>query len=510
MKKQLLTLAFSALGIGLILVFAACGADINQSQRSGGESRISVTLDWPDGYRYDPATARLYGPGVYYTHRVAPSYVTSITVTVTGEGVEKVYNVSLETGEVEDSIQPGKYTISVVVETSIGLTFTGSTTVILVSGQNDDIVINLEVNAPPTSDSIVVSNSRPFKNESITITINVTDLDEDDVLTYYWSASGGRLSGSGDSVTWSSDRSGAYSVTVTVEDGSGGVVTANAGITVVNRNPVITSVSVDNPTPNVGDTVNLSCNASDLDNDPLSYSWVDGAGWSGRGATAAYTVTVTGTITLTCTVTDGDGGSARASVTLNARMLITDVVFADANLKTCVLNEATANGWTYTYEVTGTLDCSSLVITSLSGMENFTNLTVLYLYSNSISNVSPLSGLTNLTVLDLTNNSIIDVSPLASLTNLTNLWLEVNSIGGQKAGNVDSLITLTSVVQLYLNLNTGMSCAEANTLICGAGNAVSAGICSPASTGLGTNVDINSDGFGTVDEPIDPSNCTNP
>ncbi len=276
MKRQLSAFAFGSLCISLLLSLTSCGANVGQGQLSGGESRISaLALDWPDGYQYDPAKARLYGPGVYDTaaiRRATPSYVTSITVTITGGGSSKVYNVSLETAEIDDFFQPGQYTISVVVETSIGLTFTGSTTVVIVSGPNDDIAINLKVDAPPTSESLSVSNSKPDKNESVTITISVTDLDAGDVFSYSWSASGGSVSGSGNSVTWSSDKSGSYSVTVTVDDGRGGVMSKSASITVVNRNPVISSVSVDDASPTVGDTVTATCAASDPDDDPLTYS----------------------------------------------------------------------------------------------------------------------------------------------------------------------------------------------------------------------------------------------
>ena len=57
-----------------------------------------------------------------------------------------------------------------------------------------------------------------------------------------------------------------------------------------------------------------------------------------------------------------------------------------------------------------------------------TNLTMLRLDSNQISDVSPLASLINLYYLHLTGNQISDVSPLASLTNLTYLNLRSNQI----------------------------------------------------------------------------------
>ena len=75
------------------------------------------------------------------------------------------------------------------------------------------------------------------------------------------------------------------------------------------------------------------------------------------------------------------------------------------------------------------LTASSRVdIQSLGGIEALSNLTVLDLGSNSISDLTPLAGLTQLTVLDLRTNSISDITPLAGLTQLTFLGLGSNSI----------------------------------------------------------------------------------
>jgi hypothetical protein len=56
------------------------------------------------------------------------------------------------------------------------------------------------------------------------------------------------------------------------------------------------------------------------------------------------------------------------------------------------------------------------------------------------------------------------------------------------------LVTLTSANDIFLASNTGMSCAEATTLI----------------AALGTNVDISGDGTGNLDTPTNATNCTNP
>ncbi|VAX22298.1 hypothetical protein MNBD_NITROSPINAE04-2391 [hydrothermal vent metagenome] len=514
MKKLPPTFAFTSLCIGLLLVFISCG-DINQGQLSGGQSRISsLALEWPDGYQYDPATARLRGPGVYGdddtgAYRATPSYVTSITVTITGGGSKKVYNVSLESAEIEDSFQPGQYTISVVVETSIGLTFTGSTTVNIVSGPNNDISINLKVDAPPTSESISVSNSRPYKNQSITISISVTDLDEGDVFSYSWSASGGSVSGSGNSATWSSDKSGSYSVTVTVDDGRGGVMAKTAAITVVNRNPVISSVSVDNKKPGVGDTITATCSATDPDDDPLTFSWQDGA----SGTTLQHTVTSSDSFTMKCTVSDGDGGQASKSVTINGVVTIptapTGVSASGGSSKVTVswgaVTDATSyniywdtspgvttasnkitgvsssyahtgrtNGTSYYYVVTavnsaGESSTSSevnskagILLAGLfadgalqtcingAGKTYASEMTTDFLVcaTMGIANLSGMEYLTNLTRASFIDNNITDVSYLSSMTSLQTLYLNNNSIT-----SVSDLASMTNLTTLFLESN---------------------------------------------------------
>ena len=74
------------------------------------------------------------------------------------------------------------------------------------------------------------------------------------------------------------------------------------------------------------------------------------------------------------------------------------------------------------------LTASEREITDLRGLEFFTNLRRLDLFSNSISDITPVAGLTQLTFLNLENNSISDITPVSGLTQLTSLGLFTNSI----------------------------------------------------------------------------------
>ncbi|MCL1991190.1 MAG: leucine-rich repeat domain-containing protein [Defluviitaleaceae bacterium] len=67
-------------------------------------------------------------------------------------------------------------------------------------------------------------------------------------------------------------------------------------------------------------------------------------------------------------------------------------------------------------------------ITDLSPLAGLTHLQHLQLFDNLITHLEPLSGLTNLTTLNLRDNQITDLSPLSQLTNLTYLDLSENQI----------------------------------------------------------------------------------
>ena len=86
-------------------------------------------------------------------------------------------------------------------------------------------------------------------------------------------------------------------------------------------------------------------------------------------------------------------------------------------------------------------------ITSLKGLEHFTNLEGLYMGRSSISDLSPLSGLTNLQGLYFYSNDKI-LSDLSALSNLTNLqYLHLIHSG---LSDISALSALTNLQKLYL------------------------------------------------------------
>jgi hypothetical protein len=111
-----------------------------------------------------------------------------------------------------------------------------------------------------------------------------------------------------------------------LNDRNGFLVKVGAGYsplqTAAHNHPPTISCTADKSAATATDTVTLTCNASDPDNDPLTYTWsatggkVDGSGpavrWTAQGVQA-------GSYTVTAKVDDGRGGFASASVTVTVR-----------------------------------------------------------------------------------------------------------------------------------------------------------------------------------------------
>ncbi|HYL10732.1 MAG TPA: PKD domain-containing protein [Candidatus Acidoferrales bacterium] len=172
------------------------------------------------------------------------------------------------------------------------------------------------VNHPPVA-SCSASPSSIIAGSGDTVAVRAQASDPDnDPLTYTWSASGGSVEGSGPEVRWNSGSAGpgSYTVTVRVDDGRGGTVSCSADVKVEpmpNRPPVISSCTAEPASVEVDQPVRISANASDPDNDPLTYSWqTSGGQLTGTGANVQLTSATPGRFTVKARVDDGRGGTA--------------------------------------------------------------------------------------------------------------------------------------------------------------------------------------------------------
>lgn len=111
----------------------------------------------------------------------------------------------------------GNYTVKVVVTDGKGGEATDSTTIAVIDKPNQ----------PPTITSLTIDGSPPGEENRIrqwtTKTIQCTAQDPDgDNLSYLWRATGGKITGEGNTVAWTSPGvNGDYTVTVVVTDSRG-------------------------------------------------------------------------------------------------------------------------------------------------------------------------------------------------------------------------------------------------------------------------------------------------
>ena len=198
----------------------------------------------------------------------------------------------------------------------------------------------MALNEPPVVDSVSLSPSSVYTDDTITAVVSTSDLDGDTVtLSYAWYVDGVLVSETGgtlDGATWF-EKGQAVFVVVTPNDGTeDGTAVSSTGLTVLNAAPEAPVVSIDPAVPVLGvdDLVCLIDTAStDADGDTVSYafSWsVDGVayevggsvdtgdsgdtgeGWAGPTTTTWLGDTVPAEDVLawevwTCSVTPDDG-----------------------------------------------------------------------------------------------------------------------------------------------------------------------------------------------------------
>jgi hypothetical protein len=130
-----------------------------------------------------------------------------------------------------------------------------------------------------------------------------------------------------------------------------------------NTDPTVSSLIANPPTVGPSGSSTLTCTATDVDGDPLTYTWsATGGSISGTGSTVTWVAPAAeNTYTITVEVADGRGGTDTDSVNIevavgNTAPVITSVVAADPSVLpggsttvTCTATDADGDTLTYTW-----------------------------------------------------------------------------------------------------------------------------------------------------------------
>ena len=244
-------------------------------------------------------------------------------------------------------------------------------------------------NQDPVISTVGISPSVFYNDAEITCIPAITELDQESYTTSYsWSNdTQGSLLGSGDTLQLSDVTAipgDEIACTVTVEDASGGITSSSSAIAVDNRAPSMDSVSLDQSTLSLGDSVTCSATASDDDNESLSMSYV----WS--NTTQSMEIGNTATITI-------DSSMATGGDVISCTATATDAVGEEASDSAEIALESTAPFFTTDASISATgnittsafLNCSAIADDPDGG-----NVVLSYEWSNGSSTIGTSSSIT--------------------------------------------------------------------------------------------------------------------
>jgi hypothetical protein len=177
---------------------------------------------------------------------------------------------------------------------------------------------------PPTA-SCSVSPTEIWSGDPVTGTISTLNFNPKHTITYSWSSSGGKVSGTG--TTGSVDTvglaPGSYAVSATATDAKekkNNVASCSASFTVRQPRPPTATCSASPQTIKPGDGFTVTVAAESPDNSPLTYSYTTSSGnISGTGSSASETTSTANansTITATANIVDARGLSTTCSATV--------------------------------------------------------------------------------------------------------------------------------------------------------------------------------------------------
>lgn len=194
----------------------------------------------------------------------------------------------------------------------------------------DDVVVDFHSdqvveNYPPRIKSMEVAPNPVFAGDTTWVHCTAEDR-ESDVLSYAWITPDGGQMTDFSPLAWTAEvEGGAYEISCVVTDESGAPDTAYVSVQVIdNHAPVIHEITASETVIEEGGSVTLFCDATDGDQDTLSYRWQAGAGViEGEGSQVTWQAPPQrGYYTISCTVEDPSGADDTDSVAVSVGSLV--------------------------------------------------------------------------------------------------------------------------------------------------------------------------------------------
>lgn len=181
-------------------------------------------------------------------------------------------------------------------------------------------------NQPPVA-SCGITPASVFEGSGDAAALHVTASDPDnDTLIYTYTATGGKVEGTGPDARWNSTGAaiGSYTITAKVDDGKGGVAMCSADIKIEERphHPPTITCAPERNSMIAGEKVTVQSTANSPDNLKLTYAYsATGGHISGDGPAATFdgTGVAPGNYTITCGVTDERGDKAESTTDLEVK-----------------------------------------------------------------------------------------------------------------------------------------------------------------------------------------------
>jgi hypothetical protein len=287
---------------------------------------------------------------------LTPADVASVTVTVTGAGIEApiVASLSLSNNQWRGTIggipagSGRTFTLSARNTAGVEVYRGVVTDVTVTPGRPTTVMINAQQvspaparrNAAPVIDGLLVSSLTVAPEEVVRLEVRAHDPDSGDVLTYAWEANGGVFAEpTQPSTNWTAPvGADTYQITITVRDpkDAGAVMSVDIAVAAGNARgsarvtgslntwPVVENVTAAPTRIDVGETTALDVVAADSDGDALSYAWnadCDGSFSSVAAKSPSFKLSLvpaTKACTFTVVVADGREGTNTGSVTIAA------------------------------------------------------------------------------------------------------------------------------------------------------------------------------------------------